>query len=136
MAAGVFSVVPSVDDPGYLLKVADSRPEVLRGAFFQLLMAPAHLGFALALYPVLRRHHPGLALGFVGCRLVAVAFILCGAISLPLFVTPNSTWLKQVDDPACQAAVQTQSAIARTSVLRVGTTPRGFVYRGGGRVLT
>ena len=29
----------------------------------------------------------------------------------------SSTWLKQVDDPACQAAVQTQSAIARTSVL-------------------
>jgi Domain of unknown function (DUF4386) len=93
MAAGIFSVVPSVDDPGYLLKVADSGPEVMRGAFFQLLMAPAYLGFALALYPVLRRHHPDLALGFVGCRLVAVTFILCGVISLPLFVTLSRAFI-------------------------------------------
>ncbi|MBI4917253.1 MAG: DUF4386 domain-containing protein [Acidobacteria bacterium] len=94
MIAGVFSVVPSVDDPGYLLNVADAWPEVLRGAFFQLLMAPAYLGFALALYPVLRRHDPALAVGFIGSRFVAVAFILCGAIILPLFVTLSRAFLQ------------------------------------------
>jgi hypothetical protein len=94
MAAGVFSVVPSVDDPEYLRIVADRWPEVLRGAFFQLLMVPAYLGFALALYPVVRRHDPALAVGFVGCRFVAVAFILCGAIGLPLFIALSRAFVQ------------------------------------------
>jgi hypothetical protein len=86
IGAGIMSVVPSVEDPEYLLLVSSNEHEVLRGAFFQFLMAPAYVGFALALYPALRRRAPALALGFVGLRFIAAAFIIFAAVSLPLFV--------------------------------------------------
>jgi hypothetical protein len=66
MLAGLLSVVPVLEEPDYLVRLASSGDQLLRGAFFQLLMAPAYVGIALALYPLLKRHDEGLALGFVG----------------------------------------------------------------------
>jgi hypothetical protein len=86
MLAGLLSVVPVLEEPDYLVRLASSGDQLLRGAFFQLLMAPAYVGIALALYPLLKRHDEGLALGFVGFRFIAGAFQILGAVSLPLFL--------------------------------------------------
>jgi hypothetical protein len=83
--AGLLSVVPRVEDPDYLKKVSENKGQVLRGAFFQSLMVPAHAGFALSLYPVLRRYSDSLSLGFVGFRAIAGAFNISGVILLLLF---------------------------------------------------
>jgi hypothetical protein len=93
MLAGLLSVVPVLEEPDYLARIAASGDQLLRGAFFQLLMAPAYVGIALALYPILRRHDEGLALGFVGSRFVAGAFQLLGAVSLPLFLMLGRAYL-------------------------------------------
>lgn len=84
--AGLLSVVPSIEDPDYLEKVSENTDQVLRGAFFQFLMVPAYIGFALSLYPILRRYSDNLSLGFVGFRIIAGAFHIIGVIILLLFL--------------------------------------------------
>lgn len=86
MVAGLLSVVPSIEDPDYLEEVFANKSQVPRGAFFQFLMVPAYVGFALSLYPVLRRYSESLSLGFVGFRVIAGAFHLVGVVLLLLFL--------------------------------------------------
>ncbi|WP_047866646.1 DUF4386 domain-containing protein [Rubrobacter aplysinae] len=84
--AGLLSVVPSVEGPDCLEKVSESTDQVLKGAFFQFLMVPAYVGFALALYPILRKYSVSLSLGFVGFRIIAEAFQIIGVVLLLLFL--------------------------------------------------
>ena len=86
MVAGVLSVVYVIEEPDYLIKVSANEIQVLIGAFFQFIMIPAYIGFALSLYPILRKYNEGLALGFVGFRIIAGTFHLIGVIILPLFL--------------------------------------------------
>ena len=66
---------------------------MLRGAFFQFLMVPAYVGFALSLYPILRRYSQSLSLGFVGFSIIAGAFHLVGVIILLLFPPLNQEFV-------------------------------------------
>jgi hypothetical protein len=91
MLAGVLSVVPVLENPGYLTLIPTHQPEILRGAAAQALMIPAYVGFALCLYPTLKRGGEALSLGFVGFRLIAATFHLAGVILLPLFLTLSAS---------------------------------------------
>ena len=71
LIAGLFSVVPVIDLPDYLVQIAAHAGQVTRGAFFQFLMMAAYVGMAITLYPILQKHNASLALGYVGFRLVA-----------------------------------------------------------------
>ncbi|WP_043625745.1 DUF4386 domain-containing protein [Nonomuraea candida] len=86
MLAGVLSVVPVLEQPHYLGLVPAHAGQVIIGAAAQLLMIPAYAGFALCLYPALKAVSEPLSLGFLGFRLIAVAFHLAGVILLPLFL--------------------------------------------------
>lgn len=52
------------------------------GALSELVLIFANIATAVTLYPVLRRSHPVLALGFVAARLVESGFIAMGVVSL------------------------------------------------------
>ena len=86
LVAGLLSVVPVLEEPGYLRSLPGREAEVVSGALFQALMVPAYAGFALALYPTLSRASPALSLGFVGFRLVACGFHLLAVAMLPLLL--------------------------------------------------
>jgi len=92
--AGILSVVPVVDDPDYLMNVSAHENQILRGAFFQFLMAAAYVGIAISLYPILRTYHEGLALGFVGFRIIAGGFILIGVILLLVLLPLSQEFVK------------------------------------------
>jgi hypothetical protein len=94
MVAGVLSVVYVIEEPDYLLQVAANEGQVLTGAFFQFMMIPAYIGFALLLYPILRKYNESLAAGFVGFRFMAGTFHLIGVISLPLFLLLSHEFIK------------------------------------------
>ena len=55
---------------------ADTR--VLWGAVAEMLLIIANIGTAVFLFPVLRRQHEGLALGFVTARVMESVFIAIG----------------------------------------------------------
>lgn len=92
--AGLLSVVPSIENPDYLEKASENTDQVLRGAFFQFLMVPAYVGFALLLYPILRRYSDSLSLGFVGFRIIAGAFHIVGVVILLLFLPLSQEFVR------------------------------------------
>jgi Domain of unknown function (DUF4386) len=57
------------------------------GALAEIITAVAGIGTAVALYPVLRRHSEGLALGYVTLRVVESTLIAVGVVSLLAVVT-------------------------------------------------
>ena len=94
MVAGVLSIVPVVDGPDCLLECSAYTGQVFAGATFQLVLAATYVGFALHLYPILRRFNESLAFGFFGLRLVAVAFHLLAVVCLPLFVVLSQLYIQ------------------------------------------
>jgi hypothetical protein len=92
--AGAFSVVPVIDFPDYLVQISANAGQVTSGAFFQFLMTAAYVGMAVTLYPVLKKYNESLALGYVGFRLVAAAFIVIGVIILFLLLTLSQEFIK------------------------------------------
>lgn len=77
----VLYYVPAVSDPAFVLGGGYDRGIAI-GAFLELLLIAANVGSALALYPVLRRRHPVLSLGFVAARIVESVFIAIGIVAL------------------------------------------------------
>jgi len=92
--SGILSVAYAVDAPDYLLKAAANANEVMTAAFFQLMMALAYVGIAIALYPVLRQYHPHLAFGFASFRVIAGGFIILGAVFLLLILTLSQEFVR------------------------------------------
>lgn len=92
--AGMLSVVPTIDLPDYLVQLSAHVGQVASGAFFQFLMTAAYVGMAITLYPILKKHNESLALGYVGFRLVAAAFIVIGVILLFLLLALSQEFIK------------------------------------------
>jgi len=94
MIAGMLSVVPSVESPDYITEVSANQNQVLTGALFQFTLVPIYIGFALLLYPILKKYNESLAIGFVSFRIIAGIFQLIGVIVLPLFLLLSQEFLK------------------------------------------
>jgi hypothetical protein len=91
---GILSVAYAVDAPDYLLKAAANANEIVTAAFFHLMMAPACVGIAIALYPVLSQYHPHLAFGFASFRVIAGGFIILGVVFLLLILTLSQQFVR------------------------------------------
>lgn len=77
----VYFYGPALGDPSFVLGHGYDWM-IANGALFELVLILANIGTALTLYPVLRRSHPVLALGFLAARLVESGFIALGIVSL------------------------------------------------------
>ena len=80
-------VQPILSAPVDLTKISANENQVLLGALLLLIGAAAAAGIAIALYPVLRKHNEGLALGSVGFRLIEGALYLGIVVCLLVLVT-------------------------------------------------
>jgi hypothetical protein len=80
-------VQPILGAPDHLARISANEGQVLVGALFLLLGAVAASGIAIALYPVLRQHDEGLALGSVAFRLIEGALYLGIVVCLLALVT-------------------------------------------------
>jgi uncharacterized protein DUF4386 len=78
--------------PDQLVRVASNANGMRVGALLSFTGFAASAGIAIALYPVLKKHNPGLALGAVGFRLIEAVFYIVGALCL-LALLPLSTQL-------------------------------------------
>lgn len=86
MVAGILSVVPVIDGAEYLVKAYLNESQVLRGAFFQLLMLVPYVGIPILLYPILSKYKKGMAMGSVSFGIIAGVFIILGVIMLLLLL--------------------------------------------------
>ncbi len=83
----VVLVQPILSAPVDLAKISANEDQVLLGALFLFIGAAAAAGIAIALYPVLRKHNEGLALGSVGFRLIEGALYLGIVVCLLMLVS-------------------------------------------------
>lgn len=84
----------AVDALDYLFKASENERGVLIAAFFQLLMIPPVIGIAIALYLVLKKTHPQLAVGFVSFRVIAAGFIFLTVIIMLLILTLSQEFVR------------------------------------------
>jgi len=77
---------PVLNDAHYVLGVgADTR--IFVGAFFEVLLVISGIGTAVALFPVVKRQHEGIALGYVAARIVEATMVAVGIVALLAVVT-------------------------------------------------
>src|SRR6188472_3851331 len=72
---------PVLSDPNYIVGPGPDTPVII-GGILEVIVALAGVGTAVALYPVLKRQNEGVALGFVGSRVLEGAGILSGVACL------------------------------------------------------
>lgn len=92
--AGVLSIAPAVDASDYLLKASANANRVLFGALFQFIMSIAYAGFAITLYPLLRKYKESLALGFLSFRIIAAVLNIIGFIILLMLLSLSQEFVK------------------------------------------
>lgn len=78
---------PLVNGSGYLTWTFAHQDRVIAGSFFLIVEAFTSAGVAMALYPTLRRHAAGLAIGSVGFRVMEGVMYLVSAVAVLLLVT-------------------------------------------------
>ena len=86
IAATVFAIVGGslllpLDEQDYLGEVAAQDGQVVSGALIEMLMVLSVIGIATMLFPVLRRRSEGLALTYVGTRILEGVLLLAAAAS-------------------------------------------------------
>ena len=77
---------PVRTDPNYIVGPGPDTP-VIFGGVLEIIVALACIGTAVLLYPVVKRQNEGVALGFVGTRVLEAAAIFAGVVSLLSVVT-------------------------------------------------
>src|SRR5215210_2136503 len=85
--ASTMLLAPILGAPDYLAKISANEGQVLFAAFAQFIAAAAIPAIAIAIYPLLRRHNEGLALGSVGFRLIEGALCVLVVVTLLLLAT-------------------------------------------------
>jgi hypothetical protein len=82
----LFLYGPVLDDANYVVGAgADTR--IAFGALLELILIIANVGTAVWLFPILKRQHEALALGYVAARIVECTFIAIGIVSLLAVLT-------------------------------------------------
>jgi len=94
IVAGIFSIVPAVEQKDYLTLAAEHKNQIIWGALFQSIMVPAYVGFALCLYPFLKTKNETLSVGFMGFRLMTGMLHLIGILFLPLLLVLSQKYVQ------------------------------------------
>jgi hypothetical protein len=81
-----FLYMSVLNDPNYIVG-AGPDTGVIIGGILELIVALAGIGTAVALYPVLKRQNEGVALGFIGTRVLEASTIFADVVCLMAIVT-------------------------------------------------
>jgi Domain of unknown function (DUF4386) len=75
-----FLFQPVLDDPAGYVAGAGNDGRIYLGVFLEFLLIGANVGTAVVLYPIARRQHEILAIGYVAARIVECVFIAAGIL--------------------------------------------------------
>ena len=79
-----------LNDPNYIVGSGPDTPIVI-GGILELIVALAGIGTAVVLYMVLKRQNEGVALGFIGTRVLEASTIFADVVCLLAIVTLRRT---------------------------------------------
>lgn len=87
MVAGILSIASAVDSPNYLTEATANAAKVSIAALFQFILCLTYIGFAIVLYPIVKKYNQVLALGFLSFRIISGVVLIIGtAILLSILV--------------------------------------------------
>jgi hypothetical protein len=89
-----------------------SETKVYIGAILEFLLIVTNIGTAVVLYPIVKRQSEGLALGYVGARIMESAFILVGLMSIISMVSVSQALVGATGAQATALGVQGSSLAA------------------------
>jgi hypothetical protein len=75
-----------LNDPNYIVGPGPDTPVII-GGILEIIVALAGIGTAVVLYPVLKRQNEGIALGFIGSRVLEASTIFADVVCLMAIVT-------------------------------------------------
>jgi hypothetical protein len=81
-----FLYMSVLNDPDYIVGSGPDTPVII-GGILEIIVALAGIGTAVALYPVLKRQNEGVALGFIGTRVLEASTIFADVVCLMAIVT-------------------------------------------------
>jgi hypothetical protein len=79
---GMALVVPSLDPSADLARIGADEQRLIAGALFLFVNMAAIIGIAATLFPVMRPHGEGVALWYLGFRILEAAAFIVGAVSV------------------------------------------------------
>lgn len=94
--AGVLSVSQAIDGPEFLVRAFTNKNQVIVSALFQLLMTILYTGFAICLYPIIRKQSKRLAIGFFGFRFVAAALNILGVVVMLVILALSQNYVEAI----------------------------------------
>ena len=86
---------PILDD---FINISTNENKVLLGVLLELIAAGAVAGTAIALFPIFKKHSEGLALGYVGARIIEGVIIIVAAIGALLLLTLSREYVAGAPD--------------------------------------
>jgi hypothetical protein len=89
-----------------------SETKVYIGAILEFLLIVTNVGTAVVLYPIVKRQSEGLALGYVGARIMESAFILVGLMSIISMISVSQALAGATGAQATALGVQGSSLAA------------------------
>lgn len=113
-ALGLYEGV--VNDANFVLG-AGSDQGVLWGGLIEILTALTGIGAAVALYPVIKRHGPGRAVGFVASRTLEAAMIFTGVVAVLAVSTLRQDFAGGTDTAAITTTASALAAIKEWTFL-------------------
>lgn len=69
-----------IDDRDTVAEIAATETRIVSGVYLELVLVFAVVGIAALLYPVLRRRDDGLAVSYVGARIIEATLLLAAAV--------------------------------------------------------
>ena len=84
----------ALDAPDYLTRVAAQSEQMIAGALLLIAGGISVVLIAALLFPVLRRYGEGIALGYVGVRILEAVTLLVGVVSLLLLVSVSREYVR------------------------------------------
>lgn len=98
MVAGILSIASAVDSPNYLTEAAANATQVSTAALFQFILCLTYLGFAILLYPMVKKHNERLALGFLSFRIIAGVILIIGTVILLSILAVSQEFVKNTSE--------------------------------------
>ncbi|MBI2331796.1 MAG: DUF4386 domain-containing protein [Chloroflexi bacterium] len=102
-----------LNDPNYIIGSGPDTPVII-GGILEIIVALAGIGTAVALFPVVKRQNEGVALGFIGSRVLEASTIFADVVSLLAVVALRRAGVGE------DALVTGKALVALSGLFRLG----------------
>ena len=103
----VTAIVPRIFYGPYLIDGSGDDRAVLFGALLEVVLALTVVGTSIALYPVAKRQHAGLAVGYVALRTLEASVILVGVVGMLTLVSLRASVAGLADASSVAPLIET-----------------------------